>query len=120
MKTVLTIFTGLVLIFLTSGFIKDNFEKSNSEKVEVYFDNALDFNDLVKMKLDLAQDQINVDYQALEFNDKDKLTSIKFKVISEGRYCGSGASSNLERGYGFVIDRSPNAKFYFQVGLHKK
>jgi hypothetical protein len=56
----------------------------------------------------------------LEFNAEDKLTSIKFKVISEGRYCGSGASSNLEKGYGFVIDRSPNAKFYFQVGLHKK
>jgi hypothetical protein len=120
MKAVLIIFTGLVLTFLTCGLINHNFAYSNIEKIDVFFDNTLDFNDLVKMKLDLAQDQINVDYQALEFNDEDKLTSIKFKVISEGRYCGSGASRSLDKGYGFVIDRSPNAKFYFQVGLHKK
>ena len=103
-----------------SGFIKDDFTKTNGDKIEVYFDNKLDFNDLVKMKRDLAQEQINVDYQALEFNDQDKLISIKFKVKSEGRFCGSGASRNLETGYGFSIDRSPNAKYYFEVGLRKK
>jgi hypothetical protein len=120
MKIVFIIFSGLLLIFLTSGFNKISFPKPNSQKVEVYFDTTLHFNDLVKMKLDLAQEQINVDYQALEFNDHDQLTSIKFKVISDGKYCGSGASSNLGKGYGFSIDRSPDAKFYFQVGLHKK
>jgi uncharacterized protein YxeA len=119
MKILLIIFTGMSLIFFTSGFIKDDFTKTNGDKIEVYFDNKLDFNDLVKMRIDLAKDQINVDYQALEFNDQGKLTSIKFKVTSEGRHCGSGASRDLEKGYGFSIDRRPNAQFYFQVGLRK-
>lgn len=119
MKNSLIIFTGLSLILLTSGFMKNNMVKSNDEKVVVYFSNKLDFNDLFKMKLDLAEKQINVNYQMLEFDNEGKLSSIKFKVISEGKFCGAGATSDLETSYGFSIDRSPNAKYYFEVGLRK-
>lgn len=69
------------------------------------------------MTYDLSQKQIIIDYQALEFDNNGKLKSIGFRVISEGKYCGSGKTDNLTKEYGFYIDRSPNAAIYFFVGL---
>ena len=69
------------------------------------------------MKSDLSRQQIELDYQLLEFDNDKKLKVISFRVISEGMQCGSGKTANLQHSYGFSIDRSPNAEFYFQVGL---
>ena len=117
MKNVLSL--GLVFILTVSfaGFgTKPKLHPSN-DKIEVFFNNKLSFNDLVKMKSDLSQQQIELDYQLLEFDNDKKLKVISFRVISEGMYCGSGKTANLQHSYGFSIDRSPNAPFYFQVGL---
>lgn len=53
MKNLLTIVIGFTLIFLATSFTKFSSHISSDEKIEVYFSNKLDFNDLVKMKLDL-------------------------------------------------------------------
>lgn len=119
MKTLLPISIGLILTVFTSGFTKFDLVNSNNEKIEVYFSNKLEFNDLVKMKLDLSQKQIVVNYQFLEFDNDGKLKSIGFTVISEGKYCGSGKTTNLKNEYGFSIDKTANAQFYFQVGLSR-
>ena len=119
MKSLIVILSCLSIFFLTAGFTKNAGAKSGDEKIEVYFSNKLDFNDLVKLRLELAEKKINVNYQMLEFNAQGQLASIKFNVTSDGKYCGSGGSSVLDKEYGFSIDRSPNAQFYFQVGLRK-
>ena len=114
MKTFMKLsFLFILPLFLTS-FTKSNV---NDEKIGVFFSNRLDFNDLVKMKLDLSQKQIIVNYQTLEFDKSGKLKSIDFEVISEGKYCGSGKSNNLTKEYGFSIDKSPMASEYFIVGI---
>ena len=117
MKTLMTIFTGLILTLFTTGFTNFNSKSSDSEKIEVYFSKKLEFNDLVKMKLDLSQQQIILNYQSMEFDSQNKLKSIGFSVISEGKYCGSGKTGNLIKEYGFSIDKSPHAEIYFKVGL---
>ncbi len=119
MKTLLPIYSGIILLLFSSAFIIKDAANFSEEKIEVYFSNKMNFNDLVKMKLDLSEKQINVVYQQIEFDDKDKLKFIKFKVFSEGSYRGSGGTADLETGYGFIIDRDPKALFYFQVGVRK-
>ena len=117
MKNVAFLFICLGLTFLTSSFARFSPINSNDEKIDVYFSNKLDFNDLVKMKLDLSQKQVIVNYQTLEFDNNGKLKSIGFGVISEGKYCGSGKTNNLTKEYGFRIDKSTKAEIYFSVGL---
>lgn len=120
MKTRL-ITVGFILfsLFLLSFQLPSKFISRNDEKVEVYFDNSLNFNDLVKTKLELVQKDIILNYESLEFNKEGKLTLIGFSVKSEGKYCGSGKTSDLSTKYGFIIDKNPKADIYFQVGVRK-
>ena len=55
MKIILSLFAGFILIAFTSNFTKPETSTGNEDKVEVFFSNKLDFNDLVKMKLDLSK-----------------------------------------------------------------
>lgn len=114
-----TIF-ALTLIIVLSNFVTKSFNVTNKtgDKIEAFFSHKLDFNDVAKIKLDLSQKEVIINYQLLQFDDTGKLKAIEFNVISEGVYRGKGASKILtdDSKFGFAIDRSPEAPVYFRVG----
>ena len=121
MKTLLSFFIAITFLSLTSGFKSVTHHTFNDDKTEVYFSNKMQFDDLAKMKLDLAEKKIAVNYELLEFDKTNKLKSIAFSVISEGRYCGTGKILDLSKyAYGFRLDKSPKADVYFSVGITKQ
>jgi hypothetical protein len=104
---------------LFSGFnVKSSGLLTFSDNIEIYFSHQQNFDDLVKIKNDLRQKEVTLNYQMLQFDDKGKLKEIEFKVISEGIYRGSGSSRVLkdDSKFGFIIDKSPDAEVYFRVG----
>ena len=119
MKSARALILVVALFLVSSGFTMQSYKKHFSEdKTEVRFSHKQDFNELVKLKSDLAQKGIVVNYHLLQFDDNGKLKEIEFRVISEGIYRGTGISRVMtdESNFGFIIDRSPNAQFYFSVG----
>ena len=91
------------------------------DQTEVYFSNKLQFDDLVKMKLDLSVKKIAVNYELLEFDKTNKLKAVAFSVISEGKYCGSGKIMDLSKyEYGFRVDKSSKVDVYFRVGITRE
>jgi hypothetical protein len=117
MKKLIVISISTLILFCSSSFYQS--KSYSSDLIEVYFSNKQTFNDLVNIKADLSQKSVILDYKLLEFDKANKLSSISFEVTSEGKYCGSGKTSTLQKQYGFSIDRSPNAEIYFKVGLTK-
>ncbi len=120
MKTLLSFFIAITFLTITPGFKNATSNTFNDDKTEVFFSNKLQFDDLVKLKLDLAEKKIVVNYELLEFDKTNKLKAIAFSVISEDKFCGSGKILDLSKyEYGFRVDKSPKADVYFSVGITK-
>ena len=100
----------ILLVFITATGFKINPEKAiNNPKegrIEVIFNRLLKFNDLVKIKLDLAEKGISLDFKKLEFNENGGLLNISFSVDCNDGFSGNGAKSNLtnQSKYGFYRD----------------
>jgi hypothetical protein len=112
--TCLTLFSILFLNFS----IPSKVDFINN-KIEIYFDNTLNFDDIVRTKHDLVQHQIILDYQLLEFDKEGKLMAIGFTVTIDGKNWGSGKTADLTTKYGFIVDKNPDARYLFQVGVRK-
>jgi hypothetical protein len=118
-KTVLS--TSLLMCaFLLFNFTLPPKVDVDNNKIEVYFDNTINFNDLVKIKQDLVQHQIVLDFQLLEFDKAGKLIAIGYTVTIDGKNWGGGKTADLTSKYGFIVDRNPDARYLFQVGVRKK
>ena len=76
------------------------------------------FNDLVKIKLDLAEKGISIDYKLLEFDENGGLKSLEFKVDCNDGVSGSAKNAKIynNTNFGFFRDYSDSAKVPFGTG----
>jgi hypothetical protein len=90
---------------------------SGEPRIEVLFSRAMDFADLVKIRTELAQKGIALDYRKLEFDAEGKLLEIHFAVN-----CGDGFSGSAQRRltydsrFGFFRDYAKEARTPFGTG----
>ena len=98
MKNSLTILLSMTLFIGVSSFITQNDSKQSSDKdrIEVIFNRHLEFNDLVKIKLDMSQHGIVLNYKKLEFDDNGKLIFIYFQVDCKDGFSGSASTGGEE------------------------
>ncbi len=59
------------------------------------FNRKLDFNDIVKIKLDMSQKGIVLDYKKLQFDEYGKLILINFSVDCKDGFSGSASNDQL-------------------------
>lgn len=112
---------SVVTLFLSTTSFTNKLDKSKlpeKPKVEVVFNRQLDFNDIVKIKLDLSQRGIVINYKSLAFDDNGKLKSIDFYVDCKDGFSGGASKNNLlnQSRFGFYRDYSKNAKSPFGTG----
>lgn len=77
-------------------------------RIEVVFTRQMRFNDLVKIKLDLGDQGISLDYQSLAFDAQGGLAALSFRVNCNDGFSGSASNSSLAGGgtFGFYRDYS--------------
>ena len=90
----------------------------DENRVQVIFNRTLDFNAIVKIKLDLSEKGIVLTYKSLEFDETGKLKSIEFEVNCKDGFSGSAGMKNLtnQSRLGFYRDYSKNVVTPFKVG----
>lgn len=117
-----------------SVIVKSNFNnetndflnvKNNKGKIQVAFTNNLTLEELINIKKDLDECGITANYKSLEFDENNKLQSIKCDI-----YCNDGPkgsfdidnlnSINKNTRVGFYRDYSKNPKSEFGIGVLKK
>jgi hypothetical protein len=111
----------LVTFFLSTSSFTNNPHKNKfleKSKIEVVFNRQLDFNDIVKIKLDLSQKGIVINYKSLAFDENGKLKSIDFFVDCKDGFSGEAYDNNLlnQSHFGFYRDYSKDAKSPFGTG----
>src|SRR5687768_4220565 len=106
------------LLLITVVITSSSFSISNPGKVEVVFNRQLNFNDLVKIKMEIADKGILLDYKRMEFDNNGKLKSISFKVDCKDGFSGSASSEELSNDsrFGFYRDYSKDAASPFGTG----
>ena len=113
---------ALMTIGITSFKTQEN-SPGNESRVEVIFDRHLDFNDIVKIKLDLSQKGVIINYKQLAFDAEGKLNAIDFFVDFKDGFSGSASGTGEQLGnqrpFGFVRDYSENAEIPFGTGYLK-
>ncbi|HRI21831.1 MAG TPA: hypothetical protein PLA68_12800 [Panacibacter sp.] len=92
--------------------------KSNEQRIEIIFNHHLIFNDLVKIKLDVSEQGIVLNYKKLGFDDNGKLISIDFFVDCKDGFSGNASSDKVtdRSHFGFYRDYTKNSKFPFGTG----
>ncbi|RZK27832.1 MAG: hypothetical protein EOO63_12560 [Hymenobacter sp.] len=87
-------------------------------KIAVLFSKNTSFAQLAAIRQDLQKDGIELEYQALEFNEKGDLLKISFRVDCRDSFVGSATSNDLttENSFGFCRDYTKNAAKPFQIG----
>lgn len=109
------------LLLLATFFLSiSSFKTKDNEqgKVEAVFNRQLDFNAVVKMKLDLSERGIVVTYKSLAFDENGKLKSIDFSVDCKDGFVGGAKAENLtnQSHFGFYRDYSETAASPFGAG----
>jgi hypothetical protein len=84
MKTLIFLIFTLGLSVLTDPAYKDNLHITD-DNVKVVFDDNLSLNDLVAIKLHLAEKDIHITYNYMNFNSLGKLKSLDYNIISNAR-----------------------------------
>lgn len=112
----------ILLVFITaSGFAisSESNEKIIKEvRIEVIFNRLTKFNDLVKIKFDLAEKGITLEYKKLEFDENGGLVGIDFKVDCNDGFKGSSQNLKLtnQSKFGFFRDYSKTSSSAFGTG----
>ena len=124
MKQFLKTSTFLRVLVLSLSFKTNDPTQALSfenDKLEVNFTRHLQFNDLVKLKLDLANRGISIDYVMLEFDEYKGLEAIKFTVDCNDGFSGGGKNLMVtnDSKYGFFRDYNENAETPFGTGKLK-
>ena len=120
MRNALRTLPILVICVLGSGFglhVTDGAHE-DKQRIEVSFNRNMEFNDLVKLKLDLAEKGITVQYQLLEFDESGGLKSLDFKVNCNDGFSGGAKNSKIHNHtrWGFFRDYRPNVESPFGTG----
>ncbi len=121
MKNILKILTIFIVFAMASGFTlnaTENGRPENKDRIEVSFNRKMQFNDLVKIKLDLAEAGITIQYRLLEFDDQGGLKSLDFSVDCNDGFSGSARSTEIfnQTRWGFYRDYRKNAESPFGTG----
>ena len=120
MKNLVKPFAILVVFAIATGFTLDatNSNPGDKERIEVSFDRKMEFNDLVKIKLDLAEAGITIQYRLLEFDDQGGLKSLDFKVDCNDGFSGGAKSTEIhnQTRWGFYRDYRVNVESPFGTG----
>jgi hypothetical protein len=110
----------LVVFVIASGFTLDATDNTREDKdrIEVSFNRKMEFNDLVKIKLDLAEAGITIQYRLLEFDDQGGLKSMDFRVDCNDGFSGSAKSTGIfnHTRWGFYRDYRANVESPFGTG----
>jgi len=111
----------LLALFLISGFIycdPNTPVRLSDNRVQVVFTRDLKFNDLVKIKLDMADNGITLDYKKLEFDENGGLMAIDFKVDCHDGFSGSASSNQISNNsrFGFFRDYNDDVESPFGTG----
>ena len=107
----------LVVFAIASGFASDATDKDKG-RIEVSFNRKMDFNDLVKIKLDLAEAGITIQYKLLEFDDQGGLKSLDFTVDCHDGFSGGAKNTEIlnQTRWGFYRDYRDNVGSPFGTG----
>ena len=120
MKQLFSVLLVATLFLSISSFSNkpDKSKLPEKSKIEVVFNRHLDFNDVVKIKLDLSQKGIVINYKLLAFDENGKLKSIDFYVDCKDGFSGGASKSNLsnQSRFGFYRDYSKDANSPFGTG----
>lgn len=81
MKTLIFLIFTLGLSILTDPAYKNNLQITD-DNVKVVFDDNLSFNDLVAIKMHLAEKDILITYNFMDFNSSGKLKSLDYNIKS--------------------------------------
>jgi len=123
MKYLTSIILLTIILICNSAFTfsSKNCFTDNKKNIEVIFNHKLTFNDVVKLKLDLAEKGLSLVYKKLEFDENSKLISISFLVNCNDGYKGSDEANNLndESRVGFYRNYSEKGKPDFVCGVIK-
>lgn len=84
MKTLIFLIFTLGISVLTDPTYKDNLYVTD-DNVKVVFDDNLSFNDLVAIKLHLAEKDIHITYNYMTFNSVGKLNSLDYNIKSNSK-----------------------------------
>jgi len=109
---------GIVFLY-GSGFKAHNCDQkfSNQPRIEVVFTDQMDFNNLARIKLDLSQKGILINYNKLEFTKEGCLTFIDFSVDCKDGFKGSAEDKLINKShFGFYRDYADDAKSPFATG----
>lgn len=117
MKSFLSLLLAAVLSLSLSSSRAAAVMGGDNPKIEVLFTRSMTFADLVKIRTELAQKGIKLDYRKLEFDAEGKLLEIHFGVD-----CGDGFSGSAHRRltydgrFGFFRDYTKDATTPFGAG----
>jgi len=114
MKSSKILILGIFVILLFSNFRQRSIWFQNG-LIEVYFSNKLDIADLSKIKTDLLEKGIKLNYDYLKFGEDGKLVAIKYRVRGD-KFGGADETDNLNNEIGFIINTNPNRKYDIIVG----
>lgn len=110
------IFTFLAIVNVS---FTDKLEKYYiNQIVKVTFNSRTTFDDLAKVKSEMKNKGIAIDYIRIEFNEGGGLRVIKLKVDCKDGFSGTASSKVLtpESQFGFKRDYSQNSDDPFTVG----
>jgi hypothetical protein len=120
MKNVFKNLPILVVFAIASGFMlhATGNRPENKGRIEVSFNRKMEFNDLVKIKLDLAEAGITIQYRLLEFDDHGGLKSLDFRVDCNDGFSGSAKNTEIinQTRWGFFRDYRENVESPFGTG----
>ena len=123
MKNVLKGLPIVVVFVVISGFALDVTQHGQEDKqrIEVSFTRKMQFNDLVKLKLDLAEAGITLQYQLLEFDRFGGLKALDFRVNCNDGFSGGDKHTTILNNtrWGFYRDYRPNVESPFGTGALK-
>ena len=114
MKTIICLIGFLTL---NVGAIHEMPIVDNKLQVEIH--NDLTFEDMAKIKSDMAEKGITIDYQKLVFNESGKLRVIAFSVDCNDGFRGTAerpVPSKKKTPFGFFRDYTEGAKVPFAIG----
>ncbi len=89
-----------------------------NDRIEVLFTRNMSFNDIVKVKLDMAERGITLNYKLLRFDDEGRLMSISYEVDCHDGFKGSAVNHRIGYNdrFGFYRDYRSESSSPFGTG----
>lgn len=120
MKNIVRTFPILFAFAVASAFTLNTSEhgRGSNDRIEVSFNAKMQFNDLVKIKLDLAEAGITIQYRVLKFDDQGGLRALDFKVDCNDGFSGSADNMAItnQTHWGFFRDYRKDVERPFGTG----